>query len=230
MGSSLGATCLSTVQPVDEQGNHDASNGLRCGIPQELHHRHHLLPEVCPTKTIRKSRKSFKTDLSLAFCPQRGQRVARGASFCLFREAAHESYEVTPKCALRDFLLPFGGLGATPPVICADGAVASPRRKSPHREKRRLRRLFRFHRQPRSGPAWSYAAGVDSAGVFRRWRHGLGVTVFAPVGGSAPPPGGGAGGTFTPSGVPPPRPGATGVAGGVGAAQKGGGAAPAKLR
>ena len=51
--SSYRGCLLSTVQPVDKQGNHDASNGLRCGIPQELHHRHHLLSEVCPTGIVR---------------------------------------------------------------------------------------------------------------------------------------------------------------------------------
>ena len=79
--------------------------------------------------------------LSLFLCPRRGQRRRRGGKPFQAINRGKPSAERTSKrslhkCALRDFLLPFGGLGAQPPGICADGAVASPRRKNPHKKSR----------------------------------------------------------------------------------------------
>ena len=55
--SSYRGCLLSTVQPVDEQGHYDASHGLRGGIQQELHHRHHLLSEGCPALSLPEKRR-----------------------------------------------------------------------------------------------------------------------------------------------------------------------------
>ena len=71
------------------------------------------------------------------FAPVGGSAEGAGGFLLPFpRSGARALLKAMHKCALRDFLLPFGGLGAQPPGICADGAVASPRRKNPHKKSR----------------------------------------------------------------------------------------------
>ena len=104
------------------------------------------------------------------FLPPTGaDRVAVGGNPSAFSAKRRTSKRSLHKCALLDF----GGLGAAPPVIRADGAVASPRRNTPLKKRPGKARTFPFDGCARSAFFCDTGSVIDRGGVFRLWRSVL---------------------------------------------------------
>ena len=132
---------------MNHHSHKDARDKCHEHIPEEAFHRVTSFREAAPQRRYVSALKASRcADFPYFFAPDGGGAEGAGGILLPFpRSGARALSKAMRKCALRDFLLPFGGLGATPPVICADGAVASPRRNTPLKKRPGKARTFFLH-------------------------------------------------------------------------------------
>lgn len=127
---------------MNHHSHKDARDKCHEHIPEEAFHRVTSFREAAPQRRYVSALKASRcADFPYFFAPDGGS--AEGAGGNLFKpsiaESPRQSARANEVCISALFeILPFasGGLGAQPPGICADGAVASPRRKNPHKKSR----------------------------------------------------------------------------------------------
>ena len=136
---------------MNHHSHKDARDKCHEHIPEEAFHRVTSFREAAPQRRYVSALKASRcADFPYFFAPDGGS--AEGAGGNLFKpsiaESPRQSARANEVCISAPFwILPFasGGLGAAPPGICADGAVASPRRKNPHSESGGLPPAFLSH-------------------------------------------------------------------------------------
>ena len=152
----------------------DARDKCHEHIPEEAFHRVTSFREAAPRRRYVSALKASRcADFPYFFAPDGGGAEGAGGILLPFpRSGARALSKAMHKCALLDF----GGLGAAPPVIRADGAVASPRRNTPLKKRPGKARTFPFDGCARSAFFGDTESVIDRGGVFRLWRSVLGVT------------------------------------------------------